>query len=382
MPNLIYINNKINLDHFEQVLNVKFNTIFKNYNILSTKVWYEMHFPQSRTSNSALWDMHLLPQYQIPTYDSMFSKDFKTITDERAVELEKFHEQTGRPIVINWSGGIDSTCAVAAAYKNFKPSTKKNTTVLLNNFSYFENPVFFNRVIKPSFNYARVESHQADPWANAIVVNGEPADAMWIHADILELIHRYPGANSTSITNTDVLLEFLASKSDPSHAKWFYKTIMDSSVNSPAPIETYEDFYWWTNFNFYMPGTALKPYILDATVYNQENFNMFQQFFVPWFLTDDYQKWSMVNNNNGVKIGNTIQSYKLPAKQYILEADNNPYYYHYKTKTGSFKQYNSNEYKLLNIIKKVFAVYDNGTIVKIADPECRSMLLTNQQLLE
>ena len=56
---------------------------------------------------------------------------------------------------------------------------------------------------------------------------------------------------------------------------------------------------------------------------------------VNWFNDEDYQRWSMVNNNNGTKIKNSILSYKTVAKDYIYSVDKNDWYKTFKTKIES-----------------------------------------------
>ena len=73
-----------------------------------------------------------------------------------------------------------------------------------------------------------------------------------------------------------------------------------------------------------------------------------------------------------------LGSYKLVAKKYILEVDNNHYYYHYKYKTGSpnqhlFAQKKTTEDK----IKKVFALYEDGSAVMSDDYRSVSQLILN-----
>ena len=58
-----------------------------------------------------------------------------------------------------------------------------------------------------------------------------------------------------------------------------------------------------------------------------------------WYNTHDYQKWSMVNNNNGEKINVDVNlaqaSLKWCAKKYIYEFDKNDWYLFYKQKLSS-----------------------------------------------
>ena len=54
-----------------------------------------------------------------------------------------------------------------------------------------------------------------------------------------------------------------------------------------------------------------------------------------WYNDVLFQKWSMNNNNNGVKIGNSSSTYKQAARDYIFEFDKNLWYKTFKIKLPS-----------------------------------------------
>ena len=56
---------------------------------------------------------------------------------------------------------------------------------------------------------------------------------------------------------------------------------------------------------------------------------------VNWFNTDDYQCWSMVNNNNGEKIEKSMATYKMASRRYIYDLDKNDWYFYFKLKLAS-----------------------------------------------
>ena len=376
MKNPIYINARFDTELIETHFDIKFSPATKNYLTITEKLWYEPNLIHARTTipaNWHNWNTDTLSMHRIPTFNPTYNLSFEEVTNLRALEIERYHEETGLPILITWSGGIDSTTVVSAVVKNFKKSTLSAVTILLNNSSYFENPVFFNKIIKPQLKYDNIEKYQDAPWKNHIYISGEPADSIWIHADILELNQRFPGTSLKNFrTDSDVLIKFLGSKSNIDHAVWFYNMILeDIDSHAPMLLETYEDFWWWINFNFYMCGLCLKSFIKDSRNHNSDSFVLYRTNYKPWFMSELYQQWSMNNNSNGIKINGTLQSYKLPAKQYIFDLDQNPYYYHYKSKTGSSNQYYSTD-KPLN---RILALYNDGSVLRFNDPACKEFLL-------
>jgi len=381
--NLIYVNNKLNLSMLEDEFNIQFNEEFRNYNLISTKLWYESHFPHNRSGHNNFWNLHVPDKFKIPAPRNNFNLTFEEITNQRAQDLEKKLSSTNLPVIVNWSGGIDSTVILCAILKNFSKHNLERVTVLLNNSSYFENPNFFNEIIVKNFNYKLIDQWQKDPWTNAIVVSGEPADQIWIHADILEILHRFPNSSRNDLRNNpDILLDFLASKSDRKHSEWFYNLILNESSASPVPIVTYEDFYWWANYNYYLIGNSLKLYLNDGNQYSAESFSAFEKNYWPWYLSDEYQLWSIKNNSNNCKISNSIQTYKLDAKSYIFDIDQNEYYYYYKTKTGSLNQYYTNLNQKKFNVGKIVALFDNGEVIKLYEKEkLERFILSNSKIM-
>lgn len=380
MDKLLYINNQLNFARLEKLLGIQFSDEYLNTHKFTERLWYEPHFPHDRTGKlQMLWDLEVLEQYRMPEFDPAFDKSFEEVTDAKALELEQLHVSTGLPIILNWSGGIDSTCMVVAIHKMCQPSTIKNITIQLNNCSYLENPQFFRDIIAKNFSYTEVSRKRLNP-NNCIFVVGDPADQLWIHADIIELMYQFPGANKNNVhTNPDILLKFLETKTDPEHARWFYNFVLSSSHASPVPIVTYEDFYWWANYNFYYCGNSFKAYILDYGMHNADGLSSFMKTHMPWYTGNDYQQWSMHNNSNNIKLANSIASYKEPAKKYIVEVDKNYHYYSYKSKIGGFSMVST---YTVGDSDSIVAVCSNGDLLRMSETErVRELFCTNPRIL-
>lgn len=385
MANLLYLNNKLNLSCLESRLGVQFSDEYWNIRKFTDRLWYEPHFPHDRTDDpDSIWELNVPEEYCAPKFDPGFSLSFSDITDQRAAEIEQLHESSGLPILISWSGGIDSTCVVAAMLKICKPSTIKNVTIRLNNFGFSENPNFFRNIILPNFSYTEVVRNKFVN-EDCIFITGEPADQLWIHASIVELLHQFPEQSKNNVhTNPDTLLRFLELKTDPSHARWFYNFVLKSSIRSPVPVVTYEDFYWWMNYNFYYCSGSVKAYLLDYQLHNSERYSVFKKTCMPWYTHTNYQQWSLHNNSNGVKLGNSISTYKEPAKKYIFEIDNNHHYYHYKSKVGGIglpTTYTVNTTQYTH--DPIVAAFTDGTILCMSDTQgVRELFCSNQKILK
>jgi hypothetical protein len=123
--------------------------------------------------------------------------------------------------------------------------------------------------------------------------------------------------------------------------------------------------------------------LYHAPEYNQHYFSLYQENYIPWFLTNDYQRWSMLNNNNGIKFGHGLHEYKLAAKKYIFKFDKNPYYFHYKYKMGSPHQLNPTYRSQLNkTVSNICALRDDGSAVTFDNIELvRETMLKHSNLL-
>lgn len=93
-----------------------------------------------------------------------------------------------------------------------------------------------------------------------------------------------------------------------------------------------------------------------------------------WFHSEDYQKWSMVNNNNGQKIrGITASSYKWSAREYIHAYDKNDWYFKYKLKVSSFKNIVLRHEDYLNS-PHIFAMDNHYNIYDLRDADVNRFL--------
>lgn len=301
------------------------------------------------------WNIQLPNDYLMPDLSiATSSVDFSTASDLRAQQVSELIEKTNLPIVCHWSGGIDSTVVLAALIKNLKKTHLKDVIVAMSVESYFENPLFFENVIKKhQLKYTTL----APDWNQALILTGQPADAIWIQADILEINRFSPGCwKKNPMTDPDLLISWFTKKSNTGLANWFYQTIAENSISAGVELFTYEDFYWWANFNYYYSAQCIKnhDYSVLSPISDIASYDNFRQNSIPWFNTCEYQNWSIFNRSNGIKFDGSIENYKKPAKDYIFELDKNPYYHRYKTKTGSGR-FNS-RYPLM-------ALYNNGTAI-------------------
>ena len=98
------------------------------------------------------------------------------------------------------------------------------------------------------------------------------------------------------------------------------------------PVVSLHDYWWWFIFNLKYVHCATR----SALKYSKSgDFDKHFKAIENWFAAPDFQRWSMVNNNNGMKIRSSLASYKYIQRQYICDFDKNDWYATFKTKLES-----------------------------------------------
>jgi hypothetical protein len=300
-------------------------------------IWskFNSFYPRAGINNIPL-DNNMITQlnYTMPEYNKNFQKNFDEITNERCKEILTLYKDY--PIVILWSGGIDSTVAVASVLKNTTAAERKQIIIGYNGVSVYENPQFFLKHIQPNFQLIDVATITEDSLNvnDYYLIDGEPADQLYSGGISQGLLLNDPDALTRNLhLDPDRLLKYLATATDDNKfAQWFYELIMENIKSVDIPIETYHDFFWWFQFNYTWADVQLRnrPKPTD-----KETFHRYLTNKIHWYDTGNYQQWSMTNNQVGIKFNNNLGEYKLAAKKYIYDLDRNEYYFKFKTKKHS-----------------------------------------------
>ena len=275
----------------------------------------------------------------IPSTDG-FNKSFSTICLETAEKLWKDNDT----IEVSWSGGIDST-AVALALMETKPADKK-LIIGCSKFSIDEYPAFYEThkdickllTTEEFFSKDRLESAH-------LIVTGDVGDQIW-------------GANLAVLLDEEELFKkdepwqvmidwpdvFKQSKlksfqSDhPVKQPWtksqkdkFIEVLTDHISSCPFEIKTCFDMAWWLNFSTKINYVRLRMPMI-ATHDNKLSYINLNNF-RPFYLTDDFQRWSIVNHNE--KISSFKSSYKQGAKDFIFSINKDANYATHKQKEPS-----------------------------------------------
>jgi hypothetical protein len=343
---LIYLSNDIE-DSLERSDEYNFYLSMHKHVVATARIVPRMPgFPNPY--NISQWDRYAWKESPTATT----SASFVDITDQRAEEVSHYAKTNDLPIIISYSGGIDSTLIVAAIHKNWEKSLKDRVIIKMSNASYFENPYFFNDIIKHNFYFTNLTNSSYD-FNNAIVIPGEPGDAITFTNSLIQLDTIYPGVYQQSVrTSPDKLLNWLSTKVETKYANMFYERMLDSADMSGMQLETYEDFFWYSKQALTYNVTCVRMIEQLVTPWTEHSWDNYQNNAIPWFDTEGYRLWSQTNRNNGVKYNGTYGSFKMPFKQYINDVYHNEYYLNYKAKRGSPTPKTN----------KIAALFDDGTL--------------------
>jgi hypothetical protein len=256
-----------------------------------------------------------------------------------------------------FSGGIDSTLIMAALIKNLSVEELKNIVVCFNAQTLIENPVFCKRYIFDKFTTLDSSSNKYDDLIEQgyCPITGDEGDSIFgtmMGHDIFQNYSYYVDNVSSEsrvyldsirnkVTSADVhwsaykdlIIQQFGSNGDLEFGRSLYEKFAKNINSSSIPIQSLHDFYWWIIFNIKYVNCATRiTLMLNDRLHCKD---VFENWAVNWFNTDDYQRWSMVNNNNGEKIELSTATYKMAARKYIYDLDHNDWYFYFKLKIGS-----------------------------------------------
>ena len=244
----------------------------------------------------------------IPSIPNGFAKTFEEICVERATALIN----TGKTLMVTWSGGIDSTGVLVSLIKAAGSNTDQ-IKVMFESRAIEENPDFYNNHIKDKLNHEIFTEYFAAkclPGTNELVVNGDNTAQIFGMSKTSFMDNRY-----------DDWRPYVRSKiADDVEYNFYMEKAEQQFAHSPFPIETIFDLHWWVPFSMRWTNPQVRMWRV-ANDYTEE---MYERT-IPFFGTDDFQIWSMLNHDK--KLGNTAASYKLVMKDIIYDYDGNDNYY-------------------------------------------------------
>ena len=307
----------------------------------------------------------------MPEYQSNFDLSWNDITDQQALKFQDLMLTSGKNLVLLWSGGIDSTCLVTAVLKNFEKSNLSRVSVACNWMSIIEYPKFYVDHICKHFEIidSDVFNKQIASTTGVIAIHGNVCDnlthGMTPYYEYIMSVRDATLLDRSWEKDPDSLIYYIGKISrSKEYARWYYDKISENIKSVDIPLETYFDFIWWASFNYNWSHQVLLPCIHKIDYLSWEQFN---NRYVAWYNSTDYQLWSMKNNGAMVKHKGKFGSQKHHVKDYIFEYTRDKFYRDNKIKIGSIGQTK----KLLD--HRAAAVNDNLEIMYL-DHDTKTIL--------
>lgn len=260
---------------------------------------------------------------------SGFTTGFADVCHRRARQLL----DEDREIALFWSGGIDSTGALAALLMQAGPADRDRLHIFLRPRSIGEYPAFFDSHVR-QLNHTVMEGPGADGYRNGpgrtfssdvgavlsqqarrrLVVTGEHGDQLFGSMALAE--------------NPDWIGQppdrFLERPEFTAHRE----EIEQLNSACPVPVDTIDAMLWWWNFAVKWQEITFRSL---SDLDEPSSFANIRHF----YQTDDFQRWSIANPD--LKIRDSLESYKWPAKDFIYDFTGDADYRDHKIKVGSLR---------------------------------------------
>lgn len=256
--------------------------------------------------------------------------------EEMAIERAEALKQLEGKIYIMYSGGVDSTTAVTAFILSWSDEELQRVHILASTQSIGEFPEMWN-LISEKFQGRITTSfvHVENACKDGYVITGEHGDQIF-GSDVIKKVSKAYGDEAIHQSWEEKMPAIYDSLFGESVSKKFIEVYRQTTVASPFPIRSCFDWAWW--YNFTNKWQHVKYRLLSYKEWEdpKTNFPKIHHF----FDTPDWQRWSLDNHDK--KIENTLESYKITAKKFIVKHTG---YFDYlaKPKKGSLRMLWSNK---------------------------------------
>jgi hypothetical protein len=272
-------------------------------------------------------------KFSIPKDLSNFNKTYEQVCVERAEQLIAHSRQLGKPLLLLYSGGIDSTTVLVSFIKAAGNNTR-DIIVALNPASIQENPRFYYQHIRGKFRLMASERALDLIDGEYVMVGGEFNDQLFGSDILLSYKNLYGFDRILEPYNEGNIVPFFINNGMSVEYAKFWFDLMDQQIKATnlCEVKSVRDFFWWYNFCFKWQSVYYR--IIARTSRRELITDQFiSDYYHQFFESQDFQRWSMLNPDK--KIVDSWESYKISAKQMIFEYTKDQDYFKNKMKLGS-----------------------------------------------
>lgn len=255
----------------------------------------------------------------LPKALSTFNKSFEEICIARAQDIWAEHSKNNIMNVF-WSGGIDSTTALVALLKTRPNGCGIQVHCNLN--SIIENDFFYKLLLKEQFVNLTNSSLVQIP-EKVDIITGELGDQIF-GSDLLYGITNLLGFEKLFEDYSEIIPKLFVARAGAIQGHFLYDRYRPIIDECPFKIKSAFDFIWWWNYTQKWQCLKYRSYsLLDPKLSP-----------VHFFENDDFQQWGLFNHDKKISSHN-LETYKMPAKEFIFSYDKNNSYRKNKRKLGS-----------------------------------------------
>jgi len=232
-----------------------------------------------------------------------------------------------------WSGGIDSTTALIAIYKELeRVNSLENLKIVLSQESIDEFEIFFINFIQKHINYTIFTPPiftSMNP--NNLTITGELGDQIFGGNTAYSYLSREDIFKSYGDTFSTILYEKFQNQKTVNDILAFSEPFIQKA---PFKLKSLYDVLWW--FDFSGKWQFVQFNLISKTY--QEGILKFRldDNIIHFFNHTEFQKWAIQNRKNQTQY--TSYTYKLQAKEYIYDFFPDETYLLKKQKERSLKR--------------------------------------------
>lgn len=254
----------------------------------------------------------------MPQLPSAFNKSFEDVALERAVQIWNNHSKN-ESINVLWSGGIDSTVALIALLRTCPSGCNIHLYCNLNSIA--ENTLLYQKLV--GLKNVVLKNSSIIPTDQSInFVTGELGDQIF-GSDYLYRISYLYGFESIFLPYEQIVPKLFVDKCGEIYGQTLFDRYKPIVNESPFKINTAFDFIWWWNFSQKWQYVKFRKESLLHEAHRAIHF----------FESNDFQLWSIFKHDS--KITKSVDTYKIPGKDFIFQYDKNVVYHKNKKKFGS-----------------------------------------------
>jgi hypothetical protein len=271
----------------------------------------------------------LLPWLSIPK-SSEITESFDDICGDRSRQLWEKSKQLDSPLVVMWSGGIDSTLVLCSLLSTASLEDLDRLVVLLNRESIIEYPWFYHNIILK--NQLRVDSSEIwHRYVNDkhIVVTGEGGDQL-TGSFVRSLMNKFQFDTGTF---TQSRFNSAFEKIDQARDLSVIKDLVIDCLQKSATVEMQHVLspIWWMTFCLdwqyrYIDALINLPKYVSHCLCDE----FVEKRWVMFFDDDSLQRWAMSNQFLLLEEHN-----KQTFKEYIFQYTKDRSYLNHKMKQSS-----------------------------------------------